>query len=615
MGKTKTDIIIAGHSISEYEIVYDARSSQLGAELALKVNDILSPISGVELPVRSSRETAGKPYMIYITGGVEVSGTQITDDEYGLYVENGNLTICYGYAGNAGLALDEFAKLFDGWQSKEAVEISDNYLGIEEVPTYTLVFLGDSNTASSLIMSVYDAYLQSQYGNVSIKTLNAGVSGQRAASTFYTNFGGVTYDNRLQREVIDANADCVIVSFGINDLANSGVLSNPNALTIGGVRYNSRAEYDAQMANIDALVDAKLKTDASISEQNTYLNNMYRIYTTLRAKGIDVIFTSPVDYDEDPALHATKNCFNGMNKVFPYVTSELENYVAKKPMLRFADYYKVERIVQEAMKKNAKDGEYLSIMGPDRTHFEGYIGPFACVYGAIDSLKGTSVGGGEKYRDHMAIVDIDATNGVLISASGAAVENLTIKNSKVNFTYKPKGVALYKTKDFEEALSYIGEDAKGFFDEIIKVTGLGDGEYTLKMNGADVGVYTSAELAEGVNIANLESNPQTAIAETVLELARKKASENVILREIAYAYEGKLISLGITESSTREEVLAAVQHLISQESSGSYLAYCANVLKKNYDELENINGRKDLYNYQMKELVRSLSYNVEIVKN
>jgi hypothetical protein len=68
-----------------------------------------------------------------------------------------------------------------------------------------------------------------------------------------------------------------------------------------------------------------------------------------------------------------------------------------------------------------------------------------------------------------------------------------------------------KSSDVTEALN----------EEPLKVTGLAAGRYTLSIDGSAVGTYSEAELAQGVNLAVLDT-PMSKQAMTVRDLTQKR---------------------------------------------------------------------------------------------
>lgn len=77
--------------------------------------------------------------------------------------------------------------------------------------------------------------------------------------------------------------------------------------------------------------------------------------------------------------------------------------------------------------------------------------------------------------------------------------------------------------------------------EIIKVNGLDDGTYSIAMDGVEVTKATAAELAAGVNIAELKKNPNQIVSQDLFDRTLVK-----------YKYETALRSNKMVEQSLRK---------------------------------------------------------------
>ncbi len=127
----------------------------------------------------------------------------------------------------------------------------------------------------------------------------------------------------------------------------------------------------------------------------------------------------------------------------------------------------------------------------------------------------------------VASVEINAANGSN-KADNATVSDVKATSSSVSYTYLPKALPLYAgSVGYKYVKGYGVDIINNMNREIIKITNLDDGDYTISMDGTEIGTFSAQQLAEGVNIAELENNPGQIQAKNAFSYKEtRRATEN-----------------------------------------------------------------------------------------
>ena len=142
-------------------------------------------------------------------------------------------------------------------------------------------------------------------------------------------------------------------------------------------------------------------------------------------------------------------------------------------------------------------------MTPDRIHFR------AVMHLLIAAVLTMEQGFGP--------VVASARIGSHISTHRATVQDVNTSSSAASFTYRPESFPCYDSEPYRELDAYFPITER-FNQEILAVEGLDEGRYLLALNGRDVGIYTAAEVAAGINIACSEANPNRQISAELYRL-------------------------------------------------------------------------------------------------
>lgn len=331
-----------------------------------------------------------------------------------------------------------------------------------------VVFYGDSITDQRLYTVITETYVVTRYPNLNISFVHSGWGGDKVSGG-----GGGPIDLRLQRDVIAYKPTVMTIMLGMND---------------GLYRPETEA------------------TD------QTFFNGYKHIVDSVRAAlpGIRITAIKPSPFDD---VTRAPNFPGGYNQVMISFGKWIGNY-GEHSDLNVADL----NTAMVTMLKKADDLDPVEAQKiiPDRIHpsFAGHL------VMAEQLLKSWNA------RPVVAAVTIDASgaNPVLKSSEHAKVSQLTGGNA-IQWTELDDALPLpfeawehSAGRNNPVALVLRSSDVTDELNsEPLKITGLKNGVYSLKIDGETVGTFNNDELARGVNLAILPT-PMAKQADEVYDL-------------------------------------------------------------------------------------------------
>jgi lysophospholipase L1-like esterase len=324
-----------------------------------------------------------------------------------------------------------------------------------------VVFYGDSITDQRLYTTFVETFVVTRFPTWKVDFVHSGWGGDRV-----TGSGGGSIDTRLSRDVVAYKPSVVTIMLGMND-----------------------ASYRA--------FDPKIF--------NTYSNGYRHIMDFLRRDLRDVRLTliKPSPYDD---ITRPPNFEGGYNAVLVRYGDFVEG-LAKENHAAVAD---LNGPVVEATKKAfATDPELAKKLNSDRIH-PGPGGQLLMAAALLDAWNAPAL---------VSSVEIDASSGApatVKEAKGARVEALVSGNDSLNWTETDESLPFpIDLKDPAVKLAVASSNViQELNQQILKVKGLTIPEYTLKIDGKEVGRFRKEALAEGINLAVFET-PMVAQARQV----------------------------------------------------------------------------------------------------
>jgi lysophospholipase L1-like esterase len=330
-----------------------------------------------------------------------------------------------------------------------------------------VVFYGDSITDQRLYTVITETYVVTRYPELSVGFVHSGWGGDKVSGG-----GGGPIDLRLQRDVLAYKPTVMTIMLGMND-----------------------GLYRAETEDTD----------------KTFFNGYKHIVDTVKSAvpGVRITAIQPSPYDD---VTRAPNFPGGYNEVLISFSKWIGNY-GKEAGLNVADLNT--GVVQMLRKANELSPEEAQKIIPDRVH-PGFSGHLIMAEQLLKSWNA---------RPIVAAVNIDAASGKtkLLSAEHARVSDLSGGNG-ITWTETDEALPL-PFKEWQGAWgtgplalvmrsSNVAEDLN---NEPLKITGLKNGVYSLKIDGATVGTFNNDELGRGINLAILDT-PMTKQAKQVYDL-------------------------------------------------------------------------------------------------
>jgi hypothetical protein len=151
-------------------------------------------------------------------------------------------------------------------------------------------------------------------------------------------------------------------------------------------------------------------------------------------------------------------------------------------------------VVAALEKAKASNADLAKKIIPDRVH-PGPSGHLLMAAALLESWHAPAL---------VTAVQIDADGKKVTSARGTKVSRL---KSEGGLSWSQMDEALPMAVDLNDPVMALAVDSSSFIpsldQETLQVTGLGAQRYALRIDGKEVGAFTSEELAKGINLATL----------------------------------------------------------------------------------------------------------------
>jgi lysophospholipase L1-like esterase len=327
----------------------------------------------------------------------------------------------------------------------------------------TVVFYGDSITDQRLYTTFTETYAVTRFPTLDVRFVHSGWGGDRVSGG-----GGGPIDVRLKRDVFVYKPTVMTIMLGMND-----------------GRYKA---FDQDLFD-------------------TYANGIKNIVKAVKAErpGIRITLIQPSPYDD-----ATRppTFPGGYNAVLLRYSQFLKEF-AQSDHLDLADLNT--EVFADLARANGVDPEGAKKLLPDRVH-PGPGGHLLMAEALLKAWNAPSV---------VTSVEIDATERKAIRTDNTTVTELSADGS-LTWTQTDKALPMpINMKDPSVRLAISVSDVEKALDQQpLKVTGLSASRYTLKIDGETVGTFTKQQLADGMNLAMLDT-PMTRQAGLVHELTLK----------------------------------------------------------------------------------------------
>jgi lysophospholipase L1-like esterase len=327
-----------------------------------------------------------------------------------------------------------------------------------------VVFYGDSITEQRLYTTFAETYVVTRFPKLKVSFVHSGWGGDRV-----TGGGGGPIDLRVKRDILAYKPTMVTVMLGMND---------------GEYRAFDQKVFD------------------------TYANGLKHIVEAVKSAlpAVRFVLIQPSPFDDVTHPPQFPGGYNAVLVRYGQFIAEL----AKTQGLTAADLNTP--VVAALRKANATDAKTAQQIIPDRVHPDagGHLLMAEALLKAWDAPAVVSS------------VEIDGAGARVESADNAEVS--AVAAAEGGLTWTQKDAALPMPLDPQDRVLQLSVRSSDFLDAMdrqpLKVTGLTAARYALAIDGERVGVFTRAQLAEGVNLASLPT-PMAAQAQRVHDLTIK----------------------------------------------------------------------------------------------
>ena len=497
-----------------------ARQDLFGVELALMEsgNDVISYITeggAADVIAKLNNKYGNVANISVLFAGYDENNKLVAIDSKSLKIdyEDINVTKSIDFSDVKLPAETKRVKVF-AWEdainliplAKEDVKNTGKSLAFKnENPENTKVIgiLGDSITAHGYYVFFLENYYYTKYPDSNIVILNKGISGDTARGI----------NGRYDWDIFDADdalglgeCDEVTVMIGMNDVGYG-------SFDKGEVFDDYAAAYPNKLNTIKTCTD-----------------NIEKIVIECQKRGKPITLITPALYDESDRF--TNRLYDGIPRYGTnwalYQVGEKVKEFGEKYNVPVLDLHKASNEYSDRIREEYPKATTV-ITGNDGIHPStegGYL--FGYLY--VRAQETNPV---------IATVEIDTANQDA-NVDNAVVTSLSTSANSVSYTYKPKSLPMAVVDRYNYIKNYGVDITNHMNREIIKVDGLVDGTYSIAMNGVEVTKATAKELAEGVNIAELEKNPNQVISKELYSRIYTK-----------YEWESKLRSNIMVEQSLR----------------------------------------------------------------
>jgi lysophospholipase L1-like esterase len=348
----------------------------------------------------------------------------------------------------------------------------------------TVCWVGDSITHGGSYHAMVELFYATRFPDRNIRYYNDGIGGDRASAIMSDE------KYRLDADILAHKPTVATIMLGMNDV--------------------NRADYGADKAGAE--IEQKHQHFLDV-----YDENMRKLMDSLAKAGARLILIQPSIFDQTTTLPGAGLNTIGANDAIGKCSLKIEQW-SRDYHAGVVNFYGAMNEINQREQK--KDPAY-ALIGKDRIH-PGPVGHFVMAYTFLKA---------QNMPRAVAAINVNAKK----EKPGATV------NSEVRHIQKrPTGVEF---DAFERSLPLVVPDAaKPALDlvpfmselnqETLTVDGLLKGQYTLKIDGDEVGEFSAAQLSAGINLADNSKTPQYRQSAAATEISADRTKVGAGIRDI-----------------------------------------------------------------------------------
>ena len=350
-------------------------------------------------------------------------------------------------------------------------------------PGERIIFLGNSITEAGYYESYVWLYYMLHFPGRRITVYNGGIGGDRAKNIL----------DRFDDDVLPKKPSTICLTFGMND---SGY-------------------FEFLAANADSTAKERVRESQRSFEA---IREKLKKYTPAKK-----IMISSSLYDE--TVKNPKNYFPKKSAAMQEIAAFQEK-AAREERWGFVDFLRP--MTEITLREQKKDSSF-TLTGSDRIH-PGNAGHFVMAWLFLKQQGFT----GQPVAD----VVIDAAAAKTERSENCRISALSASKADVQFDYLAYSLPFPQDsiprlwgnpQRQTEALDVIPFNEE-MNKEKLTVKGLGEGNYSVSMDGQPIGHWTGTQLAKGINLATLTNTPEYEQAMSVLWLNEERMGLEAKLR-------------------------------------------------------------------------------------
>ncbi len=399
-----------------------------------------------------------------------------------------------------------------------------------------VVFLGNSITDGGHYHSYIWLYYMTRFPNMDLTVFNGGIGGDTAFDM----------NKRLDNDIFSKDPSVLVVTFGMNDS--------------GYFEYNGDK--------------AKEFGEQKYQESIKNFENMVDRFKGLPETRMVMVGTSPYDNFAQIPNDNFKDKNLTIQRIVDYQMATADKYGW--------EHIDWNRPMVDLNRKGQAADSSFTLCGTDRIHPDNH-GHMVMAY---LFLKAQGFAGNK-----VADMEINGSKAKVVKEENCAVTNVVKKNGNLSFDYLANSLP-YPADTIARGWNMSHPQAEAFDivpfveemnQELLTVTGL-KGDYQLIIDGEVMGTWNGKQLAEGINLAEIEWTPQYQQALAVMHLNERRWDLERMTREYVWCQHGFFQQLGLLNANNRHAV---------------------EVMDKNIDSNAWMKGRRPIYSSMMHEPVRN----------
>ncbi len=320
--------------------------------------------------------------------------------------------------------------------------------------------IGDSITHGGHYHSFVYLFYATRFPAQRFEMFNCGVSGDSAAGTL----------KRLDTDILPHQPTVASVMLGMNDVK----------------RHLYPGTGDGNATDRQRAID-------------DYVGNMRSLLERLKGAGARLIVITPSIFDQTAVFPVPHDAgFAGPGQVG--VNTGLGKMAEQ--LRAMAGEFGAEIIdfhgpMSSLNAQGQKQDPAFTLIGQDRVH-PGAVGHMVMAYHFLKA---------QGFGNEVSAVDIDAAAGRMIAARNGNVAELKASSDTVSFRHTAEALPFPVVSSAKPALELVPFQQE-LNVETLRIRGLKDGSYQLRIDGKTVVTLSAGELSSGVNLASYEQTPQ-----------------------------------------------------------------------------------------------------------